>query len=100
MARLASRHTRGYGTAWDRLRAQAKRAYPWVCHLCGLPIDPKAKGSAGWTLDHLDPIVEHGPKIPPLSRVRPAHLRCNVQRANRDKSFRRSASRRTTRSWL
>lgn len=96
-ARL-TRTQRGYGTAWQRLRKQALRTYPPICWLCGRDIDLKARGRWAWTLDHLDPITTHGTTIPTLDRVRPAHLRCNVIRANSAKG-RRTRGRTTSRQW-
>jgi len=69
-----TRTQRGYGTAWDKLVAEARRAYPPVCRLCHHPIDLPARGRWAWSLDHLDPIARHGTATPTLDRVRPAHL--------------------------
>ena len=94
--RQRTRTERGYGTAWDKLVAQAKRAYPSVCWLCGYAIDPSATGRWRWSLDHLDPIAIHGTATPTLDRVRPAHLACNVRRSNKARGRRR---RTTSRQW-
>ena len=92
-----TRTQRGYGTAWDKLCAQARRAYPPVCWLCGRGIDLTAKGRWRWSLDHLDPIAQHGTAIPTLDRVRPAHLSCNVRRSNKARA--RTQRRTTSRAW-
>lgn len=66
---------RGYGAAWQRLRLEAFALYGRTCHLCGLP--------GADTLDHLDPVSIVGGYVPHISRVRPAHQRCNSSRGNK-----------------
>jgi hypothetical protein len=44
-----------------------------ICHICGRP--------GADTADHLDPVSEHGPGIPPLDRLAAAHRSCNSRRA-------------------
>jgi hypothetical protein len=42
----------------------------WICHLPGAD-----------AVDHLDPIAEHGPALPPLDRLAAVHTSCNSRRA-------------------
>ena len=98
MPERLTRTQRGYGPTWIALTRLAKRTYPPTCWLCGRDIDLKAKGRWAWTLDHLDPITTHGTQIPTIDRVRPAHLRCNVIRANNRKG-RQGRARVTSRAW-
>lgn len=74
--------SRPNGRAWRRLCAQAKTYYAPTCHLCGQAIDMHAPHNTPqqWTLDHLDPYKTHGPDVPTIDRVRPAHRGCNSRR--------------------
>ena len=52
----------------------------WVCHLCGDPIDPSAKGGHQPTIDHLIPRSEGGSNA--QENLKLAHRRCNQRRGN------------------
>ena len=45
------------------------------CHICG--------GPGADSVDHLDPVSTHGPRIPPLDRLAAAHVGCNSRRARK-----------------
>lgn len=44
-----------------------------ICHICKRP--------GADTADHLDPVSEHGPALPPPERLAAAHRSCNSRRA-------------------
>lgn len=75
----------GLGAQWQRLCAQAKTHFPWVCWLCQQPIprDAKPRTRWSWSLDHIDARSTHGTAVPSLDRVRPAHYGCNSRRGNK-----------------
>jgi 5-methylcytosine-specific restriction endonuclease McrA len=52
----------------------------WACHLCGEPIDPRAKGKRKATLDHVLPRSHGGTGA--LSNLKLAHESCNQARGN------------------
>ncbi len=54
-ARKASRHARGYGSAWDRLRAAVLAAEP-LCRNCSAA----GERQAAVTVDHIVPKAEGG----------------------------------------
>lgn len=82
---------------WRKLRVQAKRDLPWVCHRCGLPIT-EANGNRpdGWTLDHLSAARLVGTARVDLSQVAPAHKRCNSAHGARVSNATRKAPKRLT----
>ncbi|WP_119728347.1 HNH endonuclease signature motif containing protein [Thermomonospora amylolytica] len=87
------RDGRRYRTAVAQLRAEA----PWVCWLCGKPIDPQLTAidpqhRLAWTADHVEPYSLDGE--PDLANLRPAHRGCNSRRGNRAPRPRPNASRR------
>ena len=51
-----SRHARGYGTAWDKLRKQAMDRDTWLCQPC----KRKGKLTPATEVDHLVPKFEGG----------------------------------------
>jgi len=53
--------------------------YGWVCWLCGLPIESRAKATA----DHVIP-RSRGGAVYDLDNTGPAHRRCNYARGARD----------------
>lgn len=55
--------------------------YGWVCWLCGLPIETRAKATA----DHVIPVSKGG-AVFDLRNLGPAHRTCNYSRGNRDHS--------------
>lgn len=78
---------------WTKLREECKRSMPWICSLCGDPIEkglPKMHPMS-WSLDHIIALHLGGDPYS-IENVAPAHLGCNsrkgtrLQRANRDKS--------------
>lgn len=73
---------KGLGWEWQKLRAEAFKMYGRTCWICGRP--------GADTIDHLDPRSTHGPWIPHITRVRPAHTRCNSARGNKPSSESRS----------
>jgi 5-methylcytosine-specific restriction endonuclease McrA len=75
MSRKQDPGMRAYGAAWRRLRIKARALYGSTCHLCELPIPDDE-----WTLDHLDPVADHGVAVPSIDRVRPAHKGCNSRK--------------------
>lgn len=74
-----------YTYQWRKLCEVARATYPAACHLCGKGIDLAlpAQDRMAWTLDHLHPVETHGPDIPQLADVRPAHRACNGRRGSR-----------------
>lgn len=84
MPALGNTTARGLGYRWQLLRTEAKRVYPWVCHLCGQPIPQHTTDQRWrWTLDHLTPRKHAGPSVPTIHDVRPAHAKCNSARGAR-----------------
>jgi len=74
----------GRGWEWQLLCKEAKRTYPWICHLCGGHIEQHPTDPGGdWTLDHLVPIAIAGTRVPRLEDTRPAHRRCNASRGTK-----------------
>jgi hypothetical protein len=62
-----------YRGGWARLSKfviARDKGVCWICHLPGAD-----------TADHLDPVSEHGPGLPPPDRLRAAHRSCNSRRA-------------------
>lgn len=64
---------------WVKLKARAKEEMPWVCYLCGLPIDRwlPVNDVMGWTLDHIKSKQLYPELVHEWSNVAPAHRRCN-----------------------
>lgn len=58
-------------------------AYNWVCVLCGEVIDRNVRFPSldAATLEHLIPLSRGGSHS--LENVRPAHARCNFEKADR-----------------
>jgi 5-methylcytosine-specific restriction endonuclease McrA len=64
---------RGYGGAWQRARRTVLARDGRICWICRLP--------GADAVDHLDPIAERGPALPPLERLAAVHTSCNLRRA-------------------
>lgn len=75
MTRPGTTTQRGYGWAWQKLRREAFALYGTWCWWCGQP--------GADTIDHLDPVSRVGARLPHITRVRPAHGRCNSSRGNK-----------------
>lgn len=82
--------------AWQRRRARKRQAPyetfrhedvyerdDWVCQLCSIPVDPKAKhpDPMSASLDHVVPFARGGHHV--WDNVQLAHLRCNVRKQAR-----------------
>jgi 5-methylcytosine-specific restriction endonuclease McrA len=54
---------------------------PWVCWLCGGPIDPllNYNDRMSWTLDHVISLKDGGAPMDPAN-ARPAHRSCNSRK--------------------
>lgn len=80
------------GRPYRRFRAELKAIRPPICVRCGGWIDLALHHTDpwSWTLDHLDPLAEHGA---PLNKdtAAPAHRRCNQREQPR--------GRKGTRTW-
>lgn len=68
------------GSGWDRVESLARRE-GWTCALCGKPIDPKARGRQGATVDHIIPLSLGGKGG--LKNCQLAHSYCNNKRGNK-----------------
>ena len=68
-----------YGHAFRKVRLEVANRYDWTCSWCGQPIDPDAKypDPGSLAIDHVVPVVEAGPEVPPIEGMRPQHLRCS-----------------------
>ena len=73
-----------YGRSWARVRRAVLARDGYRCHICG--------GPGADSVDHLDPVSTHGPRIPPLDRLAAAHVGCNSRRARLLEQERRAAS--------
>lgn len=86
-ARRGDRHQRGYGTQWDKLRAQLLPSklieYKGLCHLCSTPVSTVAKAPhpKAPSLDHITPKSKGGTDDP--SNLALAHFGCNSARRDR-----------------
>jgi 5-methylcytosine-specific restriction endonuclease McrA len=47
----------------------------WLCQLCGLPVDPQAKGAWGKSHAHIVAVTRGGPNT--YANAQLAHMRCN-----------------------
>lgn len=68
-----------------RAIAEVERTHPYVCHLCGQPIDPsldRQRDPLAWSCDELIP-RHHGGSAYDTSLMRPAHRVCNSTRGTR-----------------
>ena len=68
-----------YGHAFRKVRLEVANRYDWTCSWCGQPIDPDAKypDPGSLAIDHVVPVVEAGPEVPPIEGMRRQHLRCS-----------------------
>lgn len=60
------------------MAALVKQTYPPICWLCHLPID-----DSDYSIDHVVPRSKGG-DVWDIDNMRPAHLKCNMRRGNRD----------------
>lgn len=72
-----------HGRNASKMLRRVLSEYGWVCHICGLSIDPEAKPrTPGYpTADHIIPRSHGGSNT--LDNLRPAHWSCNSRRGNR-----------------
>jgi len=75
-----SRHVRGYGTAWDKLRARILADEP-LCRAC------RARGrvTEAKHLDHITPKAQGG--TDDESNLQPLCPDCHAEKSNRDRGF-------------
>lgn len=88
---------RGRNTAeWKRLVRWCKAHLPWVCHLCGLPIDPALAWPhpMSYTLDHVIPLVQIPALGECLDNVKPSHSICNLRKGKKFDNSNSKVSRR------
>lgn len=71
---------------WVELKAWAKENLPWICHLCGQPIDRTLhyNDRMAWTLDHVQSKERFPDLVHVKSNVAPAHRACNSSKGQRD----------------
>lgn len=62
------------------VRQRVYDKYEGMCHICGLHIKP----TETWHADHVIAIIEGGPNRE--SNLKPAHVHCNLQKANGEKT--------------
>ena len=62
-----------------RMAALVKETYPPICWLCHAPITSDAE----YSIDHVLPRSKGG-SVWDIDNLRPAHLRCNLSRGNRE----------------
>jgi 5-methylcytosine-specific restriction endonuclease McrA len=73
MARTRTARELAYRGSWPKLSKFVIARDRGICHICGLP--------GADTADHLDPVAERGPGLPPPDRLKAAHRACNTRRA-------------------
>lgn len=73
-----SRHRRGYGSAWDKLRAQAMKRDKWLCQPC------RAKGrpTPATECDHITPKAKGGTDA--LTNLQAICADCHRDKTDRD----------------
>lgn len=87
-----SRHARGYGSAWVKLRKQALERDKWLCQHClkqGMPT-PLGVKPRDHEVDHVTPKAKGG--TDDLSNLQSLCPDCHHEKTARDEGWNRSAT--------
>lgn len=77
-----SRHERGYGTAWDKLRAQVLTAEP-LCRSC---LNEHGRATAATQVDHIKPKADGG--TDDIDNLQPLCRPCHDRKSALDRGHR------------